>query len=101
MALGLATAFLGMVINQIAVMALGIPYGIGLVVFIAILVFGHTFNLVINCLSAFVHTLRLQYLEFFSKFFVGGGEPFKPFAEERQYTSIQLGLGDSTSQANR
>ncbi len=101
MALGLATAFLGMVINQIATMALGIPYGVGLVLFVAILVFGHTFNLVINCLSAFVHTLRLQYLEFFSKFFVGGGVPFTPFAEERKYTSIQLGSGDSTSQANR
>jgi V/A-type H+-transporting ATPase subunit I len=91
MALGLATAFLGMVINQIAGLALGIPYGIGLVMFVLILVFGHTFNLVVNCLSAFVHTLRLQYLEFFSKFFVGGGEPFTPFAEERKYTSIQLG----------
>jgi V/A-type H+-transporting ATPase subunit I len=91
MALGLATAFLGMVINQIAGLALGIPYGIGLALFVLILVFGHTFNLVINCLSAFVHTLRLQYLEFFSKFFVGGGEPFTPFAEERKYTSIQLG----------
>lgn len=95
MALGLATAFLSVVINQMAGLALGIPYGIGIIAFVLILVFGHTFNLVINCLSAFVHTLRLQYLEFFSKFFVGGGEPFRPFAENRQHTLIQLSSGDA------
>ncbi|RJP74458.1 MAG: V-type ATP synthase subunit I [Candidatus Abyssobacteria bacterium SURF_17] len=89
MALGLATAFLGMTINDIAQLILGIPYGIGYALAALILVFGHAFNLAINCLGAFVHSLRLQYLEFFSKFFTGGGMMFQPFAEERMYTIVQ------------
>jgi len=92
MALGLATAFLGMAFNQMAEMTLGIPYGIGYVIAILLLIFSHLFNLIINCLGAFVHSLRLQYLEFFSKFFIGGGEPFVPFAESREYTVIQSEL---------
>ena len=92
MALGLATAFLGMAFNQMAKMSMDIPYGIGYVIGFLILVFSHIFNLVINCLGAFVHSLRLQYLEFFSKFFTGGGEPFTPFAETREFTVIQSGL---------
>lgn len=95
MALGLATAFLGMAFNQMAEMSMGIPYGIGYVAAILILIFSHLFNLAINCLGAFVHSLRLQYLEFFSKFFIGGGEPFIPFAETREYTVIQSGLKEA------
>lgn len=89
MALGLATTFLAMTINIIAELVSGIPFGIGFAFAILILIGGHAFNLAINCMGAFVHTLRLQYLEFFSKFFIGGGQPFRPFAEERQYTVIQ------------
>jgi V/A-type H+-transporting ATPase subunit I len=91
MALGLATAFLGMAFNDMAKMTLDIPYGIGYVVAAIILIFSHTFNLIINCLGAFIHSLRLQYLEYFSKFFTGGGQPFKPFAEEREHTVVQSG----------
>ena len=91
MALGLATAFLGMAFNDMAKMTLDIPYGIGYVVAALILVFSHAFNLIINCLGAFIHSLRLQYLEYFSKFFTGGGQPFKPFAEEREHTVVQSG----------
>jgi V/A-type H+-transporting ATPase subunit I len=46
---------------------------------IAIFVFGHTFNVVINLLGAFVHPARLQFVEFFSKFYEGGGRPLKAF----------------------
>jgi V/A-type H+-transporting ATPase subunit I len=91
MALGLATAYLGMAFNDMAKMSLGIPYGIGYVVAALLLVFSHIFNLVINCLGAFIHSLRLQYLEFFSKFFIGGGESFEAFAEEREHTVVQSG----------
>ena len=89
MALGLATAFLGTAFNDMAKMTLDIPYGIGYVVAALILIFSHTFNLVINCLGAFIHSLRLQYLEFFSKFLTGGGMPFTPFAENREHTIVQ------------
>lgn len=91
LALGLATAYLGMAFNDMAKMCLEIPYGIGYVVAALILVFAHIFNLVINCLGAFIHSLRLQYLEFFSKFFTGGGEAFNAFAEEREHTVVQSG----------
>jgi V/A-type H+-transporting ATPase subunit I len=89
MALALSGAFLAMTINDIAVLVLDIPYGIGVAMAIFILVFGHLFNIAINTLGAFVHSLRLQYLEFFSKFFTGGGQPFEPFAEAREYTIVR------------
>ncbi|UCD56146.1 MAG: V-type ATP synthase subunit I [Candidatus Hydrogenedentota bacterium] len=101
MALGLSTTFLAITINDIAELILDIPFGIGYVFAALVLVFGHAFNLVINCLSAFVHTLRLQYLEFFPKFFVGGGEPFSPFAEERKYTIVQPRLEHALSKSSR
>ena len=89
MALGLATAYLGMAFNDMAKMILGVPYGIGYVLAALLLIFSHMFNLIINCLGAFIHSLRLQYLEYFSKFFTGGGRPFKAFAEESEYTMVQ------------
>ncbi|RJP24190.1 MAG: V-type ATP synthase subunit I [Candidatus Abyssobacteria bacterium SURF_5] len=92
MALGLSGAFLAMTVNDIASLVLPIPYGIGIVMAIFILVFGHTFNIVINALGGFVHSLRLQYLEFFSKFFTGGGRPFEPFAEVREHTVVRSEL---------
>jgi len=49
---------------------------------LAALVFavGHVFNVVINLLSAFVHPARLQFVEFFGKFYEGGGRAYEPFA---------------------
>jgi V/A-type H+-transporting ATPase subunit I len=100
MALGLTTAFLGMMVNVTAGLLTSVPYGIGYVLAIPVLVFGHGFNLAISCLGAFVHTLRLQYLEFFRKFFIGGGEPFRPFTEERQYTIIRSDVDQAMSESN-
>lgn len=78
-ALGMATVAIGSVVNRMAGMILGIPV-LGIVLMIVVLVGGHIFNLLINLLGAFVHPLRLQYVEFFGKFYEDGGEPFQPFA---------------------
>ena len=88
MALGMVTAGLAMAINVIAKITLELPYGIGIVFMILILVGGHSFNMAINALGAFVHTLRLQYAEFFPKFLVGGGRLFQPLAKEYKHIKI-------------
>ena len=46
---------------------------------VAVFVVGHVFNVVINLLGAFVHPARLQYVEFFSAFYEGGGRAYAPF----------------------
>ena len=89
MALGMVTAGLAMAVNVIAGIAAEIPYGIGYVLMVLVLIGGHGFNLAISGLSAFVHTLRLQYVEFFPKFMTGGGTLFVPLS--KQYKHIYIG----------
>ena len=67
---------------------LGGPTVTGFIVLILAMVLGHTLNLALNLLGAFVHTARLQYIEFFGKFYIDGGEPFKPAAVPTKYTEI-------------
>lgn len=81
MALCLSTGVIGQVINLLGQIAGPIP-----AIFIGII--GHTANLLINALGAYVHTSRLQYVEFFGKFYQGGGNPFSPFKYRTKYTSI-------------
>ncbi len=87
-ALGLATCVLAVAVNTIASQFIAIPY-IGFALTIIILVVGHLFNIIINALSGFIHTCRLQFVEFFTKFYEGGGKQFKPFAKETRYTVIR------------
>ncbi len=76
MALGLSSAVVASVFNILATMSgFSIP---GIVIFILIIVLGHLLNLAINLLGAFVHTSRLQYVEFFGKFYEDGGRQFRP-----------------------
>ncbi len=87
-ALGMTTALLAIVMNQLVSLALPVPY-LGVILGMLIFCFGHLFNLAINTLGAYVHTSRLQYLEFFTKFYEAGGRVFKPFRVERKYTIIK------------
>ncbi len=87
MALGLTTAAMSMVFNKLGVMvSAGI---VGKVFMVVILLVGHAVNFGLNALGAYVHTLRLQYVELFSKFYEGGGRPFKPFAFKGKYIRIK------------
>ncbi len=88
LALGLATAAIAMAINGVAEMAMGIPLA-GPVAAVFVILGGHVFNIAVNTLGAFVHSGRLQYLEFFSKFFEGGGRAFTPFKVEKKYSVVQ------------
>lgn len=87
LALGLATGIIGTVVNQMAAMtASGV---LGPVFFTVIVVLGHSLNIAINALGAYVHTNRLQYVEFFGKFYEGGGKVFKPFGINTKYYKIK------------
>ena len=62
---------------------------VGVIMFIVIFLLGHTLNFGINVLGAYVHTNRLQYVEFFGKFYEGGGRKFSPFQINSKYYSIK------------
>jgi len=85
-ALGLATAVIGMVFNQLGAM-LGASW-ITLIIAIPILVAGHIFNIAVSSLGAYVHSSRLQYIEFFGKFFEGGGKAFCPLGIKTKFTEV-------------
>lgn len=87
LALGLATGVIASVFNQMGSMAGGGV--VGAIVFILVFVIGHTLNIGINVLGAYVHTNRLQYVEFFGKFFEGGGRKFNPFSAKTKYYKIK------------
>lgn len=88
MALGMVTGGIAITVNMIAWMALKIPI-LGIVLAIIILISGHSFNIVINALGGFIHTMRLHYIEFFGRFYTGGGKMFRPFGMETKYVEIK------------
>jgi V/A-type H+-transporting ATPase subunit I len=87
LALGLATSVIAMVVNTLCKTALDIPK-IGWLVAALIFLGGHLYNLGISFLGGFVHSMRLQFVEFFSKFFISGGKPFKPLELESKYVEF-------------
>ena len=86
-ALGLATGVIAMVINTIAQMLLEAG-PVGTIVAVLVLLGGHLFNIIINVLGAFVHSSRLQYIEFFGKFYEAGGKAFVPLAIRTKYMNV-------------
>ncbi len=87
LALGLAAGVVGQVINLLATM--GGPTPVGFVIMVLVLLVGHALNMVINLLGSFVHTSRLQYLEFFGKFYEDGGVPFAPALPSDAYSTVE------------
>lgn len=78
MALGLAGGFIASAINIIVKML--VSKGIlGIILGIVVFTLGQSFNIFLSFLSSYVHTSRLTYVEFFSKFYEGGGKAFKKF----------------------
>lgn len=78
MALGLAGGFIASAINIIVKML--VSKGIlGIILGVVVFTFGQSFNIFLSFLSSYVHTSRLTYVEFFSKFYEGGGKAFKKF----------------------
>ncbi len=87
LALSLATAVVAMVMNMLAQMMSTSTLGFVLSLFVYII--GHAFNLALGLLSAYVHDSRLQYIEFFNKFYEGGGKEFKPISIKAHYFDIK------------
>ncbi len=87
LALGLATGVIAQVVNT-----MGSIFGggiVGAILLLCIFIFGHILNIAINVLGAYVHTCRLQYVEFFGKFYEDGGEPFEPMGNKTKYIRIE------------
>ena len=86
MALGLSGAVVGSVINKMGTMAGG---GIvGVLLFVVVGLIGHTFNVAISVLGAYVHTSRLQYIEFFGRFYEDGGRIMRPLQNKTKYVEM-------------
>lgn len=86
-ALALTTGIIGTIINQLGGM-LGTSW-YGWIIAAVVLIVGHLFNIAINLLGAFVHTSRLQYIEFYGKFYEGGGKLFDPLGLRTKYMDIK------------
>lgn len=87
LALGLTTGVMAQVFNMLATMfGQGI---VGTIFMVIILLIGHAINIGLNALGSYVHTMRLQYVEMFSKFYEGGGEEFEPFSLKSKYIKIK------------
>lgn len=84
--LGLASTSIAQVFNFLA--SMGGKSVVGVIMFIIISLLGHSLNFGINALGAFVHSCRLQYVEFFGRFYEGEGRAFKPFNKDTKYINV-------------
>lgn len=84
LALGLVAGVISQVINLITMAGNSF---FGFIMMILVLLIGHVLNIAINVLGTFVHTSRLQYIEFFGKFYEDGGRPFNAAKPSDKYTT--------------
>jgi len=82
--LGMSSGIIAAVINQMAMGMLGPRPSIGWIFAPILLVFGHTFNFAMAIIGSLVHSARLNFLEYYGKFFDGGGKAYAPFGEQKQ-----------------
>lgn len=87
LALGMATGIIAQVFNLVGTILGDSPFGV--IVFILVFLIGHTVNIGINALGAYVHTNRLQFVEFFGKFYTGGGRGFNPFKINTKHYTVK------------
>lgn len=87
-ALGLASGVIAMVVNTFGELLGRVPY-VGALFIVVVFIVGHVFNLVISALGAFIHSARLQYVEFFTKFYEGGGRSFSPFRAAPRHVALE------------
>ncbi len=91
--LGLSGSVVALVVNQICSVVLGLfpsnLIAIGYVLCAPVFLVGHVFNIGISTLGAYVHNCRLQYIEFFGKFYEGCGHVFVPFGTKTKYTYLE------------
>jgi V/A-type H+-transporting ATPase subunit I len=88
LALGLTTSIVGMSFNIIAELVRGVPYA-GVALFALVVVFGHLFNFAVSILGSFVHPARLIFLEFFNRFYEGGGVRFAPLSLDTDRVQVE------------
>ena len=91
LALGIATGYLAMVFNTLCSMLMGgsgVMKVVGFLIAVVLLIALHMFSIAINTLGSFVHCARLQYVEFFSKFYEAGGRAFKPLQYKTKHVQI-------------
>ena len=86
--LGLTSGVIGLVMNELGMIMVDMMGPIGWIPAVVVFVGGHVFNLAINLLGAYVHDSRLQYIEFFGRFYDGSGRAFKPLGENVKYTYL-------------
>lgn len=89
LALGLATTALAFAVNMIAGMVFNKESYISYILAGAILVIGHLFTLAVNTLGAFIHSARLQFVEFFGKFITGTGKEFAPLSRTDKHITVR------------
>ncbi len=86
MALGLSTGIIGSAMNMTALVLGDMLPGIaGILLMIAFLIFGHSINFGLSSMGAFIHSMRLQFIEFFGVFYSGGAKKFKPLTRIKKY----------------
>ena len=87
LALGIATGYLAMVCSML-MGGSGVMKFVGFLIAVVLLVALHIFSIAINTLGTFVHCARLQYVEFFGKFYEEGGRAFKPLQYKTKHVQI-------------